>query len=191
MTLEDEYVQNIVEQIKKFFNNLKFTVVARPISRRFENRRGFDWYFELTDLNKMFALQFKPPNEDRELSWNLEPNQHAEMQKRRYVFYCFPKERNSFYMPIILQRCAFRRATFTFRSVLHSRELRYYENWGTFASKVIECIHGMRLDTAREREIIKDDQFIDFRGPLMIFGLSRDKKELRIIANEKYLTKIM
>lgn len=190
--LEDEYVQNINEQIKEYFRKLGFIVVAIPISRQAEKQKGYDWRYELRGLDKMFALQFKTPIESREIAWQLEPHQHSVMQRNRFIFYCLPKGANRWEMPTMLYRSVFKRASFPFKTILHNRELRYCDGWGSFASKVIKCLYGLRLDTAIRREISEEELYMNFKEPIVIFGLSLgQRKELRIIANEKLLKKIL
>jgi hypothetical protein len=190
--IEDEYVQNITEQIKEYFRKLGFTVVAIPISRNSEKLKGYDLRYELKELNKMFALQFKAPIQGTEIAWELKRHQHAAIQKKRFIFYCLPKSANRWEMPVMLFRCVFKRATFPFRNILHNHELRYCDGWGSFASRVLKCVYGLRLDKAIKRGISEEELYINFEEPIVVFGLSLgQKKELRIIANEKLLEKIL
>ncbi|MCE9651840.1 MAG: hypothetical protein K8Q89_02100 [Nitrosarchaeum sp.] len=60
-------------QIISYFTKLGFNVEAIPISRIKEKQESYDLRYELKDLNKVFMLQFKRPNQrDANISWELD-----------------------------------------------------------------------------------------------------------------------
>jgi hypothetical protein len=185
--IEDEYVFWITKQIIEFFERIGFTVTPIGISRRREHTAGYDWRYELQQLNKMFALQFKRPMNTQSIQWELEQHQHNLMKNKKWIFYCLPKSKDRNEMSVMLYRCVFKRASFPFVRCLSSSQLRYCDGWGSFASKVIRCVYGVRLNRSEEDYYRKIE--IDFEQPVVVFGLSTTKKEMKIFVYKKLFEK--
>ena len=189
--IEDEYAYHITRQIVDYFRNLGFDVIPIPISRSREQQEGYDWRYELRDLNKVFMLQFKRPTpRNSRISWELDPIQHGTIMNKRYIFYCLPKSNDRLEMPVMLYRCVFKRASFSFVRILRPSMLRYYDGWGSFASKIIQCLYGIRLDRAvKEDKEMFDDVKINFEEPIAVIALSLETRKIKVFANEKIIKK--
>lgn len=183
--VEDEYAALITKQIIDFFQKIGFTVIPIKISSKEEKKEAYDWRYELHELNKMFALQFKRPLDINKIAWELRQNQHNLMQNKRYIFYCLPKSKNRAEMPVMLYRCAFKRASFPFVRILYGNQLRWCDTWGSFASKVIICTYGLKLDKFADTDYRNIE--INFEEPIVVLGLSFDKKKLKVIAHERLM----
>lgn len=187
--IEDEYAYHITRQIVEYFRKLGFHVVPVPISRNRERRERYDWRYELRGLNKVFMLQFKRPNmRDKNISWELNQNQHDAIMNKRYIFYCLPKSKERGDMEVMLHRCLFKRASFDYMRILRPLMLRYCDGWGSFASKIIQCSYGIKLDTTKKKDAESyEKEKINFEKPVAVFGLSVKDKKMKVVANERIL----
>ncbi|WKT57925.1 hypothetical protein QVH35_11675 [Candidatus Nitrosotenuis chungbukensis] len=189
--IEDEYAHHITNQIVDYFRKRGFDVTSIPISRNVERREGYDWRYEIKGLNKVFMLQFKRPNpRDTNISWELDQVQHDNIADKPYIFYCLPKSNQREEMEVMIHRCLFKRASFPFVRILRPQMLRYCDGWGSFASKVLQCLYGIRLDISKRKdEDVFEDVEINFKEPIAIFGISLKDKKIKIFANEKIIKK--
>jgi hypothetical protein len=66
--------------------------------------------------------------------------------------------------------------------------LKYCDGWGSFASHIIQCTYGIKLDSnkKKDKESYEKEQ-INFESPVAVFGLSTKDKKMKVIANEKIL----
>ena len=65
--------------------------------------------------------------------------------------------------------------------------LKYYNGWGSFASRVMRCTYGIKLDDTKKKDVELDEEKINFEKPVVVFGLSIKDKKMKVIANEKIL----
>ena len=104
--IEDEYAFHVTNQIMECFRRLGFDVIPVPISRIKEKMEGYDWRYEIWDLNKAFMLQFKRPNmRDKNISWEIDHEQHHNIRNKPHIFYCLPNSKEREEMNVMFDQC--------------------------------------------------------------------------------------
>jgi hypothetical protein len=185
---EDQYRDEINRQIRDYFKKLGFEVIDVPSTRR-EKKAGYDVLFG--NGSKIFGLQYKRPEGNSGIYWDIEKEQYKKIQKNCHIFYCLPDflERNK--LPtalyhILLSKLRGLKNRFRNQQSIRIRKGKFIaERWGSFARNIELCKYGRKIrDKDRDKifNLIKSVK----EKHVSLFSINIDKK-IFVVLNKSIL----
>lgn len=170
--------------IEDYFENEGYSVVVLPNSQRIEHWIPFDHLFAISEMVKVFGLQYKRLYPYPEDHWRLDQWQHTRMQNYTWIYYALSgvrsirEHRNALHLLQLTGSC------FQYCSSLHPKDLGHdkipYFRWGGFVQGLYGCQVGWRLQSHEEiREALGiARELSDLLIDLYVVGIQRRGKWL-------------
>jgi len=146
---EASYALWLQNCIQRYFEALGFSFYSEVQSQRLEKKSPFDIYAGISKGNivKRFGLQVKRPYTNKQgMYWNLNSNQHTQMQKFHWIYYSLPDFLQRSYSRVACYHTLFKDPNFPFVSQLSKPNIGFYYRFGSFAIAVMSCSMGQALD---------------------------------------------
>jgi len=154
--------------MQKYFEALGFTFYHEVQSQRREPKYPFDIHAQISKGNtvKRLGLQVKRPNTTNlGICWDLDSNQHTQMQNFPWIYYSLPDFLVRSYYRVACYHTLFKEHNFPFVSRLYKSKIGFYYRLGSFAIRLMNCLIGQIVDKSfdwmESRAIFKDFYFIN------------------------------
>lgn len=150
---EASYAQWLVNCIQKYFEGIGFTFYSEIQSQTREKDYPFDIYARISKENivKRFGLQVKRPHKSkRGIYWNLDSNQHIQMNKFHWIYYSLPDFLLRRYYKVACYHIIFKDSNFPFTRQVYKWKIGFYYRLGAFANALMDCSFGQTIDQSSE-----------------------------------------
>ena len=165
---EASYANWLANCMQRYFEALGFTFYPEFQSQRREKKYPFDIYAHIFkgNLVKRLGLQVKRPNTTKlGIYWDLDSNQHTQMQRFQWIYYSLPDFLVRSYYKVACYHTLFKEPNFPFVSRLYKSKIGFYYRLGSFANGIENCGKGQILDKSfdwiRSEDIFREFPFIN------------------------------
>ncbi len=165
---EASYANWLINCMQRYFEALGFTFYPEVQSQRREKKYPFDIYAHISKGNvvKRLGLQVKRPNTTKlGIYWDLESNQHTQMQKFQWIYYSLPDFLVRSYYKVACYHTLFKEPNFPFVSRLYKSKIGFYYRLGSFANGIENCRKGQILDKSfdwiKSEDIFREFPFVN------------------------------
>ena len=165
---EASYANWLANCMQRYLEALGFTFYSEIQSQVREKDYPFDIYAHISKGNvvKRFGFQVKRPNTSRlGIYWNLDSNQHNQMQRFQWIHYSLPDFLSRSYHRVACYHTLFKEPYFSFISRLYKSKIGFYYRLGSFANGIMNCskgqIVGKSFDWMESIVIFQEFKFIN------------------------------
>jgi hypothetical protein len=141
-------------EIERFFTNLGFEVLPFPLTQLAETKLPADFIFFHKDKSKLFGFQYKALYHNGEEYWLLKENQHADLSRFPWVYYCLSEMKSSREHGVALHLARIIKPNFEYRQKVYPRwgdnqGMNRYSRWGAFHQGLEKCLDGVLVKSEK------------------------------------------